>query len=128
MNIEEFYDADPRRRPSAEIEMGTEWRDAHGVRYELNYVEDTGEVFVMQEPPPREWSDPFGGIHVEGLSDAKEGTMLVRVVAHIDSVDNLHRILEGWQDAVPGENSAEWLAQRLRAAGVAVGSGEAGGD
>src|ERR1700730_14272078 len=39
-DIEEFYDADPRRRPSAEIELGTEWQDAHGVRYELNYVEE----------------------------------------------------------------------------------------
>jgi hypothetical protein len=128
MNIEEFYDADPRRRPSAEIEMGSEWLDAHGVRYELNYVEDTGEVYVMQEPIPREWSDPFGGIHVEGLSDAQEGTMAVRVVAHVDSVDSLHRILDGWEQAMAGENSVEWLAQRLRAAGVAAGSGEAAGD
>jgi hypothetical protein len=121
MDIEEFYDGDPRRRPSAEIELGTEWRDKHGVRYELNYVEDTGEVYVMQEPPPHEWEDPFGGIHVEAFTDTDEKKMYVRVVATIDSTDSLHRILDGWQEAMAGDNGVEWLAQRFRAAGVAVG-------
>jgi hypothetical protein len=120
MDIEEFYDGDPRRRPSAEIELGTEWHDAHDVRYELNYVEDTGEVYVMQEPPPHEWEDPFGGIHVEAFTDADEHKMIVRVVANIDSVDSLHRILDGWQEAMVGDRGVQWLAERLRAAGVAV--------
>ena len=63
MDIEEFYDGDPRRRPSAEIELGTEWRDAHGIRYELTWVEDTGELYVMREPSPHIVEDPFGGTH-----------------------------------------------------------------
>jgi hypothetical protein len=123
MDIEEFYDADARRRPSAEIELGREWHDSHGLSYELNYVEDTGELYVMQEPPSHEWEDPFGGIHV--APEAGYGNkLMVRVVAHIDSVDNVHKILDGWQDAMQADGGAEWLAARLRAAGVAIGTEE----
>jgi hypothetical protein len=125
MDIEEFYDGDPRRRPSAEIELGTDWRDSQDVHYELNYVEDTGEVYVMHEPQPTESVDPFGGIHVKPFTDAKEHQMTVRVVAHIDTVDNLHTILKGWQEAMVGDRGAEWLAERFRAAGVAVAPGGA---
>ena len=64
VDIEEFYDADERRRRSAELELGRDWKDDHGVRYELNWVEDTGELYVMREPVPHDVADPFGGIHV----------------------------------------------------------------
>jgi hypothetical protein len=119
MDIEAFYDADARRRPSAELELGTEWHDGHEVRYELNYVEDTGELYVMQEPPPREWEDPFGGVHVEAFKDADEKKMIVRVVATIATVDQLHQIITGWEEKMAEPNSIGWLVDRLRAAGVA---------
>jgi hypothetical protein len=124
VDIEEFYDADSRRRPSAELELGTEWRDAHGVRYDLNYVEDTGELYVVQEPPPHEWADPFGGVYVGAFTESDEEKMVVRVVGNIDTVDTLHKIIEGWQEAMVGQNGIEWLAGRLRAAGVAVAPAE----
>ena len=120
MDIEEFYDADSRRRASAEIELGTEWQDSHGVHYELNYIEDTGELYVMQEPPPKEWTDPFGGMRFN--SDPK--TLAVRVVATIESVALLHSILQGWEDAMVESDSANWLAERLRVAGVATNPAE----
>ncbi|HUC05630.1 MAG TPA: hypothetical protein VL961_09530 [Acidimicrobiales bacterium] len=121
MDIEGFYEADPRRRASAEIELGTEWHDATGTRYELNYVEDTGELYVMREPLPRHIKeDPFGGVYVSPNSTDPHA-MTVHVVARIDSVDSLHRIVDGWQEAMAAGNGAEWLADRLRAAGVAVG-------
>ena len=50
MNIEEFYDADERRRESPELELGNEWRDADGYRYDLSYVVDTGELYSMAAP------------------------------------------------------------------------------
>ena len=120
MDIEEFYDGDARRRPSAEIELGTDWHDAHGTRYELNWVEDTGELYVMREPAPHAREDPFGGLHYS-MRSVEEKEMTVHVVAQIDSLDNLHKILEGWQDAVELNGGAEWLAERLRSAGVATG-------
>jgi hypothetical protein len=125
MDIDEFYEADPRRRASAELELGTEWRDANGVRHELNYVEDTGELYVLREPWPHEVGDPFGGVHFS-ISPGSEHTMTVHVIAHIDTVDQVHKILDGWQDVMlygSGEHgsAAEWLGKRLQAAGVAVG-------
>ncbi|HVB92216.1 MAG TPA: hypothetical protein VND70_08970 [Acidimicrobiales bacterium] len=119
MDIDEFYEGDPRRRPSAEIELGSEWRDTAGVRHELNYVEDTGELYVMREPAPHVTEDPFGGLYVS-TGPGFEKQITVHVVAHIDSVDILHQILKGWQEAMNGDEGASWLGQRLRAAGVAV--------
>jgi hypothetical protein len=120
MNIEEFYDGDARRRPSAEIELGTNWHDAHGTRYELNWIEDTGELYVMREPVPHVREDPFGGLH-SSMAPGDEKKMSVHVVAQIDSIDDMHKILEGWPDVEDGEGGAEWLAERLRSAGVATG-------
>ena len=119
MDIEEFYDGDPRRRPSAEIELGTDWRDKQGVRHEVNWVEDTGELYVMREPAPHVTEDPFGGLHVS-TRPGYEDQMTVHIVARIDSADELHRVFAGWQEAMAGENGAEWLADRLRQAGVAT--------
>ena len=123
MDIEEFYDADPRRRPSPEIELGTEWYDAQGTRYEVNWVEGTGELYVMREPVPHMTEDPFGGIH-SSMSSKDEKKMTVNVVAQIASHDELHKILDGWQGAMAGDGGAEWLAERLRVAGVATGPGD----
>ena len=53
MDIEEFYDADPRRRESEEIEFGREWSDASGMRTELSWVAATGELYAMAEPAGR---------------------------------------------------------------------------
>ena len=120
MDIEEFYDGDPRRRPSGEIELGLDWHDVHGIRYEVNWVEDTGELYVMREPSPHIVEDPFGGMHFS-IRAAEEKKMTVRVVAQIGTVDELHKILAGWQDAMAKDGGAEWLSSRLQAAGVAVG-------
>ena len=120
MDIDEFYDADPRRRASAELELGSEWVGKDGVNHELNYVEDTGELYVLREPAPHVTEDPFGGLHVstpEGYDDK----ITVHVIARIDSVESLHRILDGWQEAMHGEDATGWLGRRLRASGVAVG-------
>jgi hypothetical protein len=118
MDIEAFYDADARRRPSAELELGTEWQDGDEIHYELSYVVDTGELYVVQEPPPHEREDPFGGLHVKPFTDADEKKMIVRVVAIIATVDELHRILDGWEEKMAEPNSIAWLADRLKAAGV----------
>ncbi len=68
MDIDEFYEGDPRRRASAELELGTDWMDADNVRHELNYVEDTGELYVLREPAPHVNEDPFGGLLRERIA------------------------------------------------------------
>jgi hypothetical protein len=121
MDIEEFYDGDSRRRPSAEIELGTEWHDRHGTRYAVSWVEATGELYVMREPVPHVVEDPFGGLH-PSMRAQEEMKMTVHVVAQIDTHDELERIVAGWPKEMTGDGGAEWLAERLRQAGVAVGT------
>jgi hypothetical protein len=119
VDIEQFYDADERRRESPEVELGTEWRDAKNVRYELNWVQDTGELYVMAEPPPPEWGGPFGDIHVRTGDNAPVTGMSVSVVARIPSHEELERVLSGWQAAMAGTDGVSWLASRLISEGVA---------
>ena len=52
MDIEDFYDQDPRRRASDEIEFGREWTE-DDLRFEVAWIADTGEVYVMAEPYSR---------------------------------------------------------------------------
>ena len=106
MDIDEFYEADPRRRASAELELGSEWLGKDGVVHELNYVEDTGELYVLREPAPHVREDPFGGMHITD-PPGYENRITVHVIAKIASVDEVHRILEGWQAAMQGDGGAE---------------------
>ncbi len=126
VDIEEFYDEDERRRSSAELELGIEWRDKYGVRHELNWVEDTGELYVMREPVPREWADPFGGIHVSGSHREDETEvegMTVSVVGLVSDRDELERLVDGWEAAMGEPDSVAWLVARLRSGGV-LGPGD----
>ena len=99
--------------------LGTEWRDVHDTRYELNWIEDTGELYIMREPVPHIRQGPFGGQHYS-ITDEQEHKMTVHVVAHIDDLASVHKILEGWPEAMAGDGGAEWLAERLRTAGVLI--------
>jgi hypothetical protein len=101
------------------VELGTEWRDALGVRYELNWIVETGELYTMREPVPPEWQDPFGGIHVRSGDSAPTDGMTVAVAAQIPTRERLEEVLSGWEKAVDGPNSVSWLVDRLRESGVA---------
>jgi hypothetical protein len=109
-DIEEFYAADERRRSSAEIELGTEWHDTDGARYELSWVADTGELYVMREPDAPMTEDPFGDLYRSGL---RTGSVTVAVVGWIPDRDEMERVLEGWESAMGEPNSISWLVERL---------------
>jgi len=111
MDIEQFYEADERRRRSEEVELGTEWRDRDNVRHEVSWVADTGELYVMREPAPRMAEDLFGD---EFSGSLPVDSVTVAVVGWIPDRDRLEQVLAGWQDAMAGENSLSWLAGRLR--------------
>ena len=51
MDIGEFYDGDPARRESDEINFGDGWSteaDQHST-YRANWIRETGELYVMRE-------------------------------------------------------------------------------
>jgi hypothetical protein len=119
MDIEEFYAADERRRQSSEIEIGTEWRDSQGVPCELNWVQDTGELYVMREPVPGVYVDPiiFGDVRVSREPVKVIGVVILGTIA---THDELEQVLSGWQEAMDAENSVSWITDRLAAAGIAA--------
>jgi hypothetical protein len=112
MDIEEFYSTDERRRRSSEVELGTDWFDAKGNRYELSWVEDTGELYTMLELTPEADSfTPFGDIEVEKIPVDR---VLVMVVGYLDSLDEVERVLAGWPERMAEPNGIAWVAERLR--------------
>lgn len=112
MNIEEFYDADPRRRASEEVEFGSDWHDADGVRFELSWVADTGELYAMREPmEPIDYDPAFGSSMVEPMDT---DTVTVEILATIEERGEVERRLDGWEAAMPEENSLAWARERLR--------------
>jgi hypothetical protein len=116
MDIEQFYSADERRRRSVEVEFGNNWFDAKGNRYELSWVEDTGELYAMLELTPEAdtWS-PFGDIEVE---DAKVDSLMVSVLGNVATRDEVEQLLDGWAGHMVEADGVHWVAERLREAGI----------
>jgi hypothetical protein len=113
MDIEEFYDADPRRRESEEVEFGREWSDANGGRTELSWVADTGELYAMAEPSEPVFMDPIGDTRVPDLPTELVTVEILGTVATRELVDQL---LAGWESAMDkGPNSIQWVRDRLAA-------------
>jgi hypothetical protein len=111
VDIEEFYQADERRRRSEEVEIGTDWHDGAGVRYEVSWVADTGELYVMGEPNTPMSVDLFGDIYE---TQVPTGAVTVAVVGWIADRARMEQVLDGWQTAMTEPNSVSWLADRLR--------------
>jgi hypothetical protein len=113
MDIEEFYDADPRRRESEEIEFGREWSDATGMRTELSWVAGTGELYAMAEPAGSVEMDPLGDTRVDDLPTEALTVEILEVVTDRAEVDQL---LAGWEAAMDKKpNSLQWVRDRIAA-------------
>ena len=98
MDIEEFYDQDPRRRASDEIEFGREWSE-NGLRFEVSWIADTGEVYVMAEPSSRR--------------EISTESVTVEVLAVIEGRDAINSVLAGWREAMAKPNSLAWVRERV---------------
>ena len=116
MDIEQFYSADERRRQSAEVEFGNNWFDAKGSRYELSWIEDTGELYAMLEPVPEadSWT-PFGDVEVE---EVDMDTLAVIVLGTFASQAEVEQLLAGWAEQMAEPDGVHWVAERLSAAGI----------
>jgi hypothetical protein len=112
MDIEEFYDADPRRRESEEIEFGREWSDATGGRTELSWVAATGELYAMAEPSEPVFMDPVGDTRVPDLPTE---LVTVEVLGTIPDRSRVDELLAGWEGEMGKPNSLQWVRDRLSA-------------
>ena len=113
MDIEEFYDADPRRRESEEIEFGREWSDAAGMRTELSWVAATGELYAMAEPAGSVEMDPFGDTRVDDLPTE---ALIVEVLGTVATREEIDQLLACWEDQMDNKpNSIQWVRDRIAA-------------
>jgi hypothetical protein len=98
MNIEEFYEEDPRRRASDEVAFGREWLE-NGLRFEVAWVADTGEVYAMAESYDRR------GVTID--------TVTVEILAVLEGRDAVESALTGWRDAMSQPESLAWVRARV---------------
>jgi hypothetical protein len=112
MDIEEFYDADPRRRESEEVEFGREWSDAKGGRTELSWVADTGELYAMAEPSEPVFMDPIGDTRVPDLPTE---LVTVEVLGTVPDRARVDELLAGWEGQMRKPNSLQWVRDQLSA-------------
>ena len=112
MDIEEFYEANEKRRDSAEFEFGSEWTDSAGNNYELSWVEDTGELYLMLGPEAAIGQDPFGDFSV---GPEEVGELHVVVIANVATLEKLLFSLEDWEEAMAQPDSLKWLHEKFGA-------------
>ena len=110
MDLETFYEMNETRRQSAEFERGNDWTDASDNKYELSWVEDTGELYLMSEPDAAINEDIFGDFLV---AEESVGGLQVLIIAQVSSLAALEERLEGWEDVMIEPNSLTWLYERF---------------
>jgi hypothetical protein len=121
VDIEHFYDSNPARRTSKEYSFGSDWTDPGGVRWELNWVEDTGEVYLMREAGEPLVMDPLGDTMMPKL-DSDEVT--VEILGVVEGLDVVESAFSGWSEAQAAPGSIAWVHERMADAA----SGELHGD
>jgi hypothetical protein len=114
MDIEQFYDADPRRRASDEVEFGQDWTDGSGVRNELSWIADTGELYLMREPNAPIDMDPVGD---EVVEDLDTNQLVVEVLGAVQGREAVDALLAGWEQEMPKRGSLDWVRSRVAQAG-----------
>jgi hypothetical protein len=114
LSIDTFYELDPRRRASAEINLGTDWNDAHAT-YGLTWIVDTGELLLSCQFA----TGTFIRAILEGLlTNGASGTfsrreLRVVVLDTIPTRRELDRRFTGWQERMLQTNSLGWVRQQL---------------
>ncbi len=122
MDIEHFYDGNPKRRSSKEYTFGSDWTDEGGTRWELNWVQDTGELYAMREPREPLEMDPFGDTRVPSMP---ADVVTVEILGEVPDLESVEALLDGWSAAQSGSGSLGWVRERLDSGAPA---GSSGGD
>jgi hypothetical protein len=119
VDLEQFYDADPRRRHSEELEFGTDWQEG-GARTQVSWVEATGELYAMRDPLGHLDSDIFGDMSVEPVGEEQ---LTIEVLGTVNGRDAVAAVMSGWEAAMAadGENGLSWVRDRVAHATTEAG-------
>jgi hypothetical protein len=110
VDLEQFYDADPRRRHSEELEFGTDWYEG-GARTQVSWIEATGELYAMR--------DPLGGLATDFIGDMSatpvtDEQLTIEVLGIVPGRDAAEAVMSGWETAMPtGPDSLAWVRERV---------------
>lgn len=93
-----FHVDDPRRRTSAEVDLGATWRrGGSNDAWRLSWLTGTSELVLCR-------------------ADGHEGSCSdVSVLAHVRDERALDRLLEGWQDRRTDPDGLSWVLGRAGA-------------
>jgi len=105
-SLASFYTADARRIHSRERDVGLWWRDdADGPLHRAAWIGDTGELYLAR------------------LGPAADGGGTVEVLATVDDLERLERVLDGWRERCGEPHSLDWLRERAALSHVASEDG-----
>lgn len=112
MDIAEFYDGDPRRRESPEVQFGDGWsteEDKHST-YRAEWLAETGELYIVREPHP-------GGLFARYLDQldvdqADTQQLTVEILRRFDDEAHVRSALAGWEEEMTNPESLSWLRER----------------
>ena len=113
MNLESFYEIVPERRASREVQLGRAWKSGEDPETLsiVFWIEATGELCVLTSPPIDVrlggTLKPYG-VYVPSLASPSQQEH-VEIISVIESEVALLEMLEGWEDAMQGEEGLDWL-------------------
>ncbi len=94
-----FYNADPARLRSRELDVGLWWREeSDGPLHRAAWVKETGELYLVR------------------LGPVSDGGGTVELLASVEDSGELERLTVGWREHCGEPRSLSWL--RERAAGI----------
>jgi hypothetical protein len=89
-----FYEADPRRLASREVDVGLWWRQSEdGPLYRAAWVLDTGELYLVR------------------LGPRTAGGGTVELLARAGSYAELDDLIGGWREQCGAPSSLSWLRE-----------------
>ncbi len=109
MDLNDFYDTDPRRRASEELEFGSDW-DEGGARTQVSWIEATGELYAMRDPLGRLVSDFIGDQSVTPVADQQ---LTIEVLGTVAGRDAISAVMSGWEAAMAPADSLTWVRDRV---------------
>jgi hypothetical protein len=110
VDLNDFYDADPRRRASEELEFGADWSDG-GARTQVSWIEATGELYAMRDPLGALVTDVIGDTRASPVADED---LVVDVLGTVPGRGAVEAVMSGWESAMAsGPDSLAWVRDRI---------------
>ena len=117
MDLDEFYNGDPRRGGSPEVRFGGHWLDESGYAYAVSWLEETGELYAVRQVAQPDELPPFANPWARVLPRRDDVETEVFVLLVEPSRPRVDTLLIGWADLQGQPGGFEELVARLDKAG-----------